>query len=68
MDHNLLMTLIEKWRQETHMFHLHVREMKPTLQDVAVLFSLPIDRQSCIVVGIQNKITFMKCSRGMLYP
>jgi hypothetical protein len=43
MDHDLLTTLIERWRQETHMFHLHVGEMTPTLEDVVVLFGLPID-------------------------
>jgi hypothetical protein len=31
VDHDLLTTLIERWRQETHMFHLHVGEMTPTL-------------------------------------
>ena len=60
MDHDLLMTLIERWRWETHTFHLYVGEMTPTLQDVVVLFGLPIDGWVGIAVGIQDKIALCK--------
>ncbi|KAM7486437.1 hypothetical protein LguiA_002446 [Lonicera macranthoides] len=35
--------MVERWRQETHTFHLPVRECSITLQDVALLLGLPID-------------------------
>jgi hypothetical protein len=28
---------------ETHIFHLRIYEMKPTLQDVDILLGLPVD-------------------------
>ncbi|GFZ03574.1 hypothetical protein Acr_16g0001980 [Actinidia rufa] len=43
LDHGLISALLERWRCETYTFHLCVREMTPTLQDVAMLTGLPID-------------------------
>ena len=40
LDRSLLSALVDRWRPETHTFHL--REMAPTLQDVAMLLGLPI--------------------------
>ncbi|KAM7514214.1 hypothetical protein LguiA_003797 [Lonicera macranthoides] len=42
-DHALISAMVERWRQETHTFHLPVGECSITLQDVAVLLGLPID-------------------------
>ena len=36
------MALVDRWRPETHMFHLPCGEMTPTLQDVAYLLGLLI--------------------------
>ncbi|XP_015948600.1 protein MAIN-LIKE 1-like [Arachis duranensis] len=42
----LLSALVEKWRQETHIFVLPMGEVTVTLKDVAhILFGLPIDGQ-----------------------
>ncbi|KAH0761409.1 hypothetical protein KY290_017482 [Solanum tuberosum] len=42
-DHALVTTMVERWRPETHCFHLPFGEVTITLQDVLVLFGLRID-------------------------
>ena len=41
-DRSLLTALVDRWRPETHTFHLPFGEMTPTLQDVSLLLGLPI--------------------------
>lgn len=41
-DRSLLAALVDRWRPETHTFHLPCGEMAPTLQDVTYLLGLPI--------------------------
>ena len=43
IDDALITALVERWRQETHTFHLTVEEATVTLQDVAVLLGLRVD-------------------------
>nr|POE61283.1 serine/threonine-protein phosphatase 7 long form like [Quercus suber] len=49
VDHCLISALVERWRPETHTFHLPHGEMSTTLQDVEVIFGLPIDGE--VLVG-----------------
>ena len=41
IDPGLLAGLLERWRPETHTFHLPVGEMTVTLEDVSCLWALP---------------------------
>lgn len=43
IDAALIHGLVERWRSETHSFHLPVGEMTVTLQDVSALWGLRID-------------------------
>ena len=49
INHCLILALVERWRPETHMFHLPHGEMSITLQDVEVIFGLSIDGE--VLVG-----------------
>jgi hypothetical protein len=42
LDRSLLAVLADRWRSETHTFHLPCGEMAPTLQHVSYLLGLPI--------------------------
>ena len=52
IDPALLASLVERWRPETHTFHLPVGEMTVTLQDVSCLWALPI--QGIPVTGVSD--------------
>ena len=43
VDRAIITTLVERWRQETHTFHLPLGEATITLLNVALLTRLPID-------------------------
>ena len=50
VDHALVTAMVERWRQETHTFHLPIGEATITLEDVAVLLGLPVDRDPVITI------------------
>ncbi|KAD7477118.1 hypothetical protein E3N88_00254 [Mikania micrantha] len=52
LDHGLLEALIERWCLETHIFHLPIGEVTVTLEDVNVLWGLPI--QGEVVSGCEQ--------------
>ncbi|KAK5818756.1 hypothetical protein PVK06_023701 [Gossypium arboreum] len=43
LDPSLISTLIERWRHETHTFHLPYSECTITLEDVSLQLNLPVD-------------------------
>ena len=43
LNHTAITALIDRWRPETHSFHLPCGEMTVTLQDFAMITALPID-------------------------
>ncbi|KAF1873038.1 hypothetical protein Lal_00016157 [Lupinus albus] len=52
INNHLITALVERWRPETHTFHLPIRECTVTLEDVAYQLGLPIDGN--IVTGPTN--------------
>lgn len=43
IDHDLITAVVERWRRETHSFHFPTGECTITLQDVTMLWGLPIN-------------------------
>ena len=43
VDHTLITSLVERWRPETHTFHLPHGKMGITLQDIEVMLGVPVD-------------------------
>ncbi|KAI3446791.1 hypothetical protein Pfo_003456 [Paulownia fortunei] len=54
IDRHLITTLVERWCSETHAFHFRVGEVTVTLQDVAVIWGLPIKGKSITDTDIKR--------------
>ncbi|KAF1883231.1 hypothetical protein Lal_00030335 [Lupinus albus] len=52
INNHLITALVERWRPETHTFHLPIGECTVTLEDVAYQLGLPIDGN--IITGPTN--------------
>ena len=58
--------LVDRWRPETHTFHLMTGEMTPTLQDVSMILGLPIDgRPLCMSTDSDGWRAQMQALIGM---
>ena len=52
-DRSLIAALVDRWRPETHTFHLPCGEMTPTLQDVSYLLGLSCAGAAVGVIDMQ---------------
>lgn len=63
VDDAQLSAMVERWRSETHTFHMTFGECIITLQDVVILLGLHVDGQAVICYIYGNWIT---CVGNML--
>ena len=52
LDWALITALVERWRTETHTFHLPYGEMTITLEDVEVLLGLKVDGKAFVGINM----------------
>ena len=60
LDHALITAFVERWRPETHSFHLPHGEMMITLQDVEVIIGMPIE--GAAMVGFTKRTWKSVCN------
>ncbi|XP_051189852.1 protein MAIN-LIKE 1-like [Lolium perenne] len=69
MNASALTALVDRWRLETHTFHLRAGEMTPTLQDVSMILGLPIQGEPlCMNTASDGWRQQMEALIGMAPP
>ncbi|KAL0403852.1 UNVERIFIED_CONTAM: Serine/threonine-protein phosphatase 7 long form [Sesamum radiatum] len=54
IDTHLITALVERWRPETHTFHFSVGEATKTLQDIAVIWALPVEGNTVSLLYLRH--------------
>jgi len=68
INHHLVTALVERWRSETHTFHLPIGETTITLEDVALQLGLPIDGEPITGVMSGELVSFCQDLLGTTPP
>jgi len=68
INHHLITTLVERWRTETHTFHLPLGEATIKLEDVVVQLNLPIDGEPITGINSGNLVPLCNHLLGSMPP
>ncbi|VFQ86371.1 unnamed protein product [Cuscuta campestris] len=66
LDWALITALVERWRPETHSFHLPFGEVGITLQDVELLLGLPVDGNPLVGMTGRSKDQWFQICEDMI--
>ncbi|KAK4388193.1 Serine/threonine-protein phosphatase 7 long form [Sesamum angolense] len=54
IDTHLITALVERWRPETHTFHFSAGEATVTLQDISIIWALPIEGNTVSLLYLRH--------------
>lgn len=67
-DIHFILVLVERWRPETHTFHMSVGECTITLQDASILLSLRINGEAMTSGDVHDQGEVCQLGVTPVYP